>query len=121
MRRLMIVFLPLLVVSFLVTAGSGQAAAQSKTVSILATWGGDEEAGFRAVLDAFSKESGVKYSYEGNRQSTVVLKTRVAANNAPDVAFLPRPGEVAAYARDGSILPLNQGAADDILPTSLLN
>ena len=121
MRRLMFVFLRLLVVGFLVTAGTGQAAAQSKTVSILANWGGDEEAGFRAVLDAFSKASGVKYSYEGNRQSTVVLKTRVAANNAPDVAFVPRPGEVAAYAHDGAILPLNQGAANDILPTSLLN
>ena len=117
MRRMLIVFLPLLVVGFLVTTGSQQAAAQSKTVSILATWGGDEEAGFRAVLDA----SGVAYSYEGNRDSTVVLKTRVAANNAPDIAFLPRPGEVAAYARQGSLVPLNQGQSDDILPTSLLN
>ena len=121
MRRMLIVFLPLLVVGFLVTTGSQQAAAQSKTVTILATWGGDEEAGFRAVLDAFTKQSGVKYSYEGNRDSTVVLKTRVAASNAPDVAFLPRPGEVAAYAREGAILPLSQGAANDILPTSLLN
>lgn len=121
MRRMLIVFLPLLVVGFLVTTGSQQAAAQSKTVSILGNWGGDEEAGFRTVLDAFTKQSGVKYSYEGNRQSTVVLKTRVAANNAPDVAFVPRPGEVAAYAREGSIVPLNQGASDDILPTSLLN
>jgi alpha-glucoside transport system substrate-binding protein len=121
MRRLMFVFLPLLVVGFLVTTGSGQAGAQSKTVSILATWGGDEQAGFQAVLDAFSKESGVKYSYEGNRDSTVVLKSRVAADNPPDIAFVPRPGEVAAYARDGAIVPLNQGAADDILPTSLLN
>ncbi|HYW85972.1 MAG TPA: hypothetical protein VFB30_22160, partial [Spirochaetia bacterium] len=84
---------------------------------IFATWGGDEEAGFRAVLDA----SGVPYSYEGNRDSTIILKTRVAANNAPDISFVPRPGEVAAYARGGAILPLNQGMANDILPTSLLN
>ncbi len=55
MRRMLIVSLPLLVLGFLVTTGSQQAAAQSKTVSILATWGGDEEAGFRAVLDAFAR------------------------------------------------------------------
>jgi len=121
MRRLVIFLMPLLVTVFILATGSQQAAAQSKTVSILATWGGDEEAGFRQVLDAFTKESGVAYSYEGNRDSTVVLKTRVAANNAPDIAFLPRPGEVAAYAREGSLIPLNQGQSDDILPTSLLN
>ncbi|HVO39759.1 MAG TPA: hypothetical protein VMV03_12085 [Spirochaetia bacterium] len=117
MRRMAIVVMPLLVLVFFAATGVQQAAAQSKTVSILATWGGDEEAGFRAVLDA----SKVAYSYEGNRDSTVVLKTRVAANNAPDIAFLPRPGEVAAYARDGAIVPLNQGQSDDMLPSSLLN
>jgi len=117
MRRNVILFLPFLVLAFLVTTGVQQTAAQGKTVSILATWGGDEEAGFRDVLNA----SGVPYSYEGNRDSTVVLKSRVAANNAPDIAFLPRPGEVAAYARQGAIVPLNQGQSDDMLPSSLLN
>lgn len=121
MRRCVIFLTPLLVLGFLIAAGTQQASAQEKTVSILATWGGDEEAGFREVLDAFTKASGVAYSYEGNRDSTVVLKSRVAANNAPDVAFLPRPGEVAAYARDGSIKPLNQGQSDDMIPSSLLN
>lgn len=121
MRRGVILLMPFLILAFLVTAGTPQAAAQSKTVSILATWGGDEEAGFRDVLDAFSKESGIAYSYEGNRDSTVVLKSRVAANNAPDISILPRPGEVAAYAREGSIVPLNEGASDDMIPTSLLN
>ncbi len=121
MRRFAAFLLPLLILAFVLAAGTQPAAAQSKTVSILATWGGDEEAGFREVLDAFSKQSGVAYSYEGNRDSTVVLKSRVAANNAPDLAFLPRPGEVAAYARQGSIVPLNQGQGDDMLPSSILN
>jgi ABC-type glycerol-3-phosphate transport system substrate-binding protein len=120
MRRFVVFVLPLLILAFAFAAGTQQAAAQSRTVSILATWGGDEEAGFRQVLDAFSKESGVAYSYEGNRDSTIVLKSRVAANNAPDIAILPRPGEVAAYARQGSLVPLNQGQADDMLPSSLL-
>ena len=55
------------------------------------------------------RQSGVAYSYEGNRDSTVVLKSRVAANNAPDIAFVPRPGEVAAYARRGLDRPAEPG------------
>jgi alpha-glucoside transport system substrate-binding protein len=121
MRRGVLFLMPLLILAFVVTAGTQHAAAQSKTVSILATWGGDEETGFREVLDAFTKSSGIAYSYEGNRDSTIVLKSRVAANNAPDIAFLPRPGEVAAYARQGSLMPLNAGMSDDMLPSSLLN
>ena len=121
MRRGVWILMPLLVLGLLAAAGTPQAAAQSKTVSILATWGGDEQAGFTEVLDAFTKATGIPYSYEGNRDSTVVLKSRVAANNAPDVAFLPRPGEVGAYANQGSIVPLNAGMADDMIPSSLLN
>jgi alpha-glucoside transport system substrate-binding protein len=120
MRRGVIFVVPFLILALFVTAGTQQTAAQSKTVSILATWGGDEEAGFREVLDAFTKSTGIAYSYEGNRDSTVVLKSRVAANNAPDIAFLPRPGEVGAYVQQGSIVPLNQGMSDDMLPSSIL-
>ncbi len=121
MRRIAIVVMPLLVLAFMTVTGTWQAAAQEKTVSIFATWGGDEEAGFRQVMDAFTKQSGVQYSYEGNRDATVVLKTRVAASNAPDIAFVPRPGEVVSYAQDGAIVPLNQGQDDDIIPTKMLN
>ncbi len=120
MRRAVVFLLPLLVVGFLAGTGVAPAAAESKTVSILANWGGDEQAGFTEVLDAFTKATGIPYSYEGNRDSTVILKTRVAANNAPDVAFVPRPGEVAAYANQGSIVPLSQGQSDDMIPASLL-
>jgi ABC-type glycerol-3-phosphate transport system substrate-binding protein len=121
MKRMLIVALALLV-PLLLFAGATQEKKEvpSKPVTILATWGGDEEAGFREVLDAFTKKTGIAYTYEGNRNSTVVLKSRVAGNNAPDVAFLPRPGEVAAYARQGSIKALNEGKGDDMIPTSLL-
>jgi len=112
MRRV-IFLIPFLMLGFLVMAVQ-QTSAQ---VTILATWGGDEEAGFRAVLDA----SKIPYTYEGNRDSTIILKSRVAANNAPDVAFVPRPGEVAAYARQRSLIALNAGMGDDILSTKLLD
>ncbi len=109
MRRSGIFLIPFLILAFLVTTGIQKTEAQAKTVSILATWGGDEQAGFVEVMNAFTRETGIKYSYEGNRDSTVVLKSRVAADNAPDIAFLPRPGEVAAYARAGIHSPPEPG------------
>jgi alpha-glucoside transport system substrate-binding protein len=69
MRRGVLFLMPLLILAFLVTAGTQQAAAQSKTVSILATWGGDEETGFREVLDAFTKASGIAYKSWPTRAS----------------------------------------------------
>ena len=67
-------------------------------VSILAVWGGDEEAGFRQLLDGFTAETGIAYTYEGQRDVQEVVKTRLAGGNPPDVAIIPRPGEIAALA-----------------------
>ena len=121
MKRMLIVALALLVPFLLFAGGAGEKqTAPAKPVTILATWGGDEELGFREVLDGFTKKTGIAYSYEGNRDSTVVLKSRVAGNNPPDVAFVPRPGEVVAYAKQGSIKALNEGKSDDMIPSSLL-
>jgi alpha-glucoside transport system substrate-binding protein len=120
MKRVFVVALALLIPVMVFATGT-QEPQVTKPVTILATWGGDEEAGFREVLDAFTKKTGIPYSYEGNRDSTVVLKSRAAAKNAPDIAFVPRPGEVAAYARQGSLVVLNQGGSDDMIPSALLN
>ncbi len=89
-------------------------------VTILASWGGDEEAGFREVLDAFTAKTGIPYVYEGSRAVTVLLKSRVAGGSPPDVAMVPRPGEMAALARQGSIVPLDGVRGDEILPPDIL-
>jgi ABC-type glycerol-3-phosphate transport system substrate-binding protein len=117
-RTLLVLFM--VVMAFGAWAQGTSTGGSVKPVTILATWGGDEEAGFREVLNKFTEETGIPYSYEGNRDSTVVLKSRVASANPPDIAILPRPGEVANYARQGALIPLNQGQKDDILPSSLL-
>ena len=95
-------------------------AEEIEPVTILASWGGDEEAGFREVLDAFTAKTGIPYKYEGSRNVTVLLKSRVAGGNPPDVAMLPRPGEMAEFARQGAILPLDGVRGDEILPPDIL-
>ncbi len=52
-------------------------------VTILASWGGDEEIGFREVLDAFTAKTGIPYTYEGSRAVTVLLTSRVAGGSPP--------------------------------------
>lgn len=81
-------------------------AAEGATITIMAEWGGDEEAGFTEVLNAFEEETGVAYSYEGTRNIFSLLRSRVAAGNPPDIAMLPRPGLIAQLAREDVIVPL---------------
>lgn len=75
-------------------------------VKVVASWGGKEEAGFREVLEAFTESTGIPVEYEGIRTVHVALKSRVAAGNSPDIALMPRPGEVAVLARQGVLADL---------------
>ncbi len=97
-----------------------QPPSEVKPVTVMATWGGDEQAGFEEVLNAFTEKTGIPYQYEGTRDVSVVLKSRVAGGNPPDVAMLPRPGEMAELARQGVIVPLDAVRGDEILPPDLL-
>lgn len=89
-------------------------------VTVMANWGGDEEAGFREVLDAFTAETGIPYVYEGTRNLGTLVRSRVAGGNPPDVAMMPRPGEVAELARQGALVPLDGVRGDEILPPDVL-
>ena len=92
----------------------------AETVTIMATWGGAEEAGFREVLDAFTAKTGIPHAYEGNRDVHIVLKTRIAGGNSPDVAIIPQFGVIVELARERAIVPLNAGGSDPILPAEVL-
>ena len=82
--------------------------ALAKDVNILAVWSGGDEQVFRQVLDGFTAETGIGIAYEGDRDMQEVAKKRLVAGNPPDIAIYPRPGEVAALAKAGAILPLTE-------------
>ncbi|MBM2811464.1 MAG: extracellular solute-binding protein family 1, partial [Chloroflexi bacterium] len=77
------------------------------TVNVLATWGGDEQASFLAMVQPFEERTGIRVSYEGTRDLNAVLTTRVQGGNPPDVAGLPGPGQVAELARGGKLVDLS--------------
>jgi alpha-glucoside transport system substrate-binding protein len=77
-------------------------------IVVTSLWGGAEEAAFRAVLEAFTAETGIPATYEANRTDyATVLRTRIQGGNPPDVAIIPGIGFLRSFARDNSIIPLD--------------
>ena len=75
-------------------------------VSVLATWGGSEQASFMAMIKPFEDQTGVEVDYEGTRDLNAVLTARVQGGNPPDLAGLPGPGQMADLARAGKLIDL---------------
>jgi alpha-glucoside transport system substrate-binding protein len=75
-------------------------------VTIFSLWGGSEEEAFKKVLAQFTEETGVTTKYETARDFLPEIRTRLAADNRPEVAILPRPGFVDELARDDALISL---------------
>jgi len=94
-----------------VSASSGaQQPAREKiggTVNILAVWGGSELDSFRAMVKPFEERTGIAVAYEGTRDLSAVLTTRLQGVHPPDIAALPGPGQMAELARGGHLKPLD--------------
>src|SRR6266545_4529115 len=61
-------------------AGGGTAAAAGKIggkVTVLATWTGNEQDTFLAMVKPFEDQTGVKVEYEGTRDLNAILTSRV--------------------------------------------
>ncbi|MGE5827643.1 MAG: ABC transporter substrate-binding protein [Micromonosporaceae bacterium] len=83
---------------------------KGKTVTVIGTWGGDEQAAFLKMVQPWEQQTGAKVKYTGTRDINTVLTTGVASGVLPDLAGLPGPGQLAEYAEAGKLLPL-----DDVL------
>jgi alpha-glucoside transport system substrate-binding protein len=81
-------------------------------VTIFSLWGGSEQEAFQKVLDQFTEDTGIETKYEAARDFLPVIRTRLAADNPPEVAILPRPGFVAELARDDALISLEDLGLD---------
>lgn len=94
---------------------------ETKIVTFLTTFGGSELDALRVSLDKFTETTGILVTVESNRDSTAVLRTRVAAGSPPDVALIPRPGLLAEFARAGNVVPLvNADGTAGLIDSSVL-
>jgi alpha-glucoside transport system substrate-binding protein len=78
------------------------------TVSVLATWGGEELDNFMAMIAPFEEQTGITIEFEGTRDLNAVLTTRIEGGNPPDLAGLPGPGQLIEYAEAGHLVPLDE-------------
>ena len=87
------------------TSSSGGTAGAS--VTVIGTWGGDEEKAFKAMVAPWETQTGNTVKYTGTRDLNAVLTTGVASGVLPDLAGLPGPGQMAEFAKGGSLKPLD--------------
>jgi alpha-glucoside transport system substrate-binding protein len=83
---------------------------KGKTVNVIGTWGGDEQTAFLKMVQPWEQQTGAKVKYTGTRDINTVLTTGVASGVLPDLAGLPGPGQMAEFAKNGALKPL-----DDVL------
>ena len=75
------------------------------SISVMAIWGGDEQASFQAVIDGFTElypNVDVKYTSGGDNLAPL-LSTAVEGGNPPDIAAIGQPGLMADFAEQGAI------------------
>ncbi len=77
------------------------------SVSVLAVWGGPEEAQFLGMLQPFEDATGIKVNYTGTRDEPAVLTAGIASGQLPDVAGLPGPAQMIQYAAAGKLQDLS--------------
>jgi alpha-glucoside transport system substrate-binding protein len=78
-----------------------------KSVTVIGTWGGDEQKAFLAMVKPWEDQTGNKVKYTGTRDLNAVLTTGVASGVLPDMAGLPGPGQLIEFAKGGSLKPLD--------------
>jgi len=91
------------------------AAAAKRTITVIANWGGGEREAFQKVIDAFTAKTSIPVNYEQSRNLEALVRTRVAGGNPPDVAFEPRPGALAEFAKAGNLIPLDEPVGKEVL------
>ncbi|MFI0897118.1 ABC transporter substrate-binding protein [Streptomyces sp. NPDC020983] len=78
------------------------------SVTLLANWTGTQEQQFKdKIIDDFQKRYRIRVDYEGSSAESAVLAAEVESGTPPDVAVLPDPGELAGYAANGRLTPLD--------------
>jgi alpha-glucoside transport system substrate-binding protein len=92
--------------------GGGGTKEGTGTITIFSLWGGSEQEAFQKVLTQFTKDTGIKTKYESARDFLPVIRTRLAADNPPMMAIIPRPGFVAELANDDVLISLDDLGLD---------
>jgi alpha-glucoside transport system substrate-binding protein len=95
------------VVLLVAACSGGTSGTADKEVTVVGSWGGSEQDSFLAMVKPWEERTGNTVKYTGSRGLGAYLTTAVASGTLPDLAGLPGPGEMAQFARGGSLKPLD--------------
>ena len=84
-------------------------------MTVLGQLQGEQQAAFEAAVQPFEQRENIDVVYEGTDRFTSLLRLRLSAMNAPDLAVLPQPGLIADLAKDDLLVPI-----DEVLDTNSL-
>lgn len=78
-----------------------------KTLSLLTTWGGEEQDSFKAVVAPWTQQTGISVNITATRDLDAQLTIQIRGKNPPDIAILPNPGKMQQLAAQHSLIALN--------------
>ena len=87
--------------------GGGGNSNTSTTIEVMYAFAGEQEAGFKAEVDAWAEENDVTVNYAQTGNFNQLINTRVQGNDAPDVALFPQPGIMRDLAEQDLLLDLS--------------
>ncbi len=88
------------------STGTGGEDITGQEVTVIGTWGGDEETAFREMVKPWEDETGATVKYTGTRDLNIILSNGIQSGVLPDLAGLPGPGQMAEYAQAGALVDL---------------
>jgi alpha-glucoside transport system substrate-binding protein len=78
-----------------------------KTVTIFGVAADEQARLFQQEFDVFTERTGIKVTYEGNKDFETLIRVRVEGNSAPDIATFAQPGLLADFVSKGNVIDLN--------------
>lgn len=78
-------------------------------VTLLGVWSGDEEARILEIFAPLTEACGITIAYEGTRDLSAVLATRVEGGDPPDITMMPSVGSLEIY--KDNLIPLRDAGA----------
>jgi alpha-glucoside transport system substrate-binding protein len=102
----------LALVALVTLAGGGPGTASGSpsptgTITVVASWTGQEEADFKQVLKPFEDSTGIQVNYTGTRALDQLLQSDIEQGSPPDLAILPSPGQLLSYQQRGYLHALD--------------
>jgi alpha-glucoside transport system substrate-binding protein len=85
-------------------AGIDCMGSEGSTLSVMASWAGEEEETFRSIIAPLLDTCSITLNYEGTRDMNTLLPTRVEGGNPPDIAVFANPGALKSFA--DNLVPL---------------